>query len=152
MTESPKLTDRETFTCKSPDETYDLGVRIARDLMGGEILLLSGALGAGKTLFAKGVAEGLGFDPDEVSSPSFTLVNAYDARLPVFHIDLWRLEDPATAAAAVGLHDILEDESAVVMIEWPERLGEIDLPGRVIDVSIEGDGDEARTVAIKTRL
>ena len=91
--------------CNSPDETFELGQQIGRGLAGGEILLLYGGLGAGKTLLTKGIMSGLGYDVDEVTSPSFALVNLYKAeRFDVYHIDLWRLEhsaDPAADASPV---------------------------------------------------
>src|SRR6267142_3732288 len=83
------------------NETFDLGRRIGAQLIGGEILLLNGPLGAGKTMFVKGLAAALDIDPEEVTSPSFTLVNPYQGRLPLFHIDLYRLDEGGPAAHAV---------------------------------------------------
>jgi tRNA threonylcarbamoyladenosine biosynthesis protein TsaE len=113
---------------------------------------LSGGLGAGKTLLTKGILYALEFDVDEVTSPSFTLVNLYktDER-DVYHIDLWRLDETADAAFAVGLNEILEDENAVVIIEWSERLKNFSFPENVLDVEIEGDGDDAREIKISRR-
>lgn len=136
------------YVCRTPEETFALGADIGRELKGEEAVLLSGPLGAGKTLFTKGLLDGLGFDVDEVNSPSFTLVNFYDARLPVYHIDLWRIEDPAAAAASVGLHDLVEEDDAVIVIEWAERLGAFAFPGKVIRIRIEGDGDDPRRVMV----
>src|SRR4029077_18857462 len=73
-----------TWITTSPEDTFELGAKIGRSLLGGELFLLNGPLGAGKTLFAKGIATGLGIDPDEVSSPSFTLVNRYQGRLKLY--------------------------------------------------------------------
>ena len=84
-------------------ETFDLGVRIGEQLSGGEIILLNGPLGAGKTLLVKGVARALGLDEEDVTSPSFTLVNLHQGRLLLYHIDLYRLEEGASAAHAVDL-------------------------------------------------
>src|SRR5690242_16883126 len=95
-----------SYTSKSPDQTFDLGEKIGRGLKGGELILLKGGLGAGKTIFTKGIMSALGYDPDDVTSPSFTLVNLYQARLDVYHIDLWRLDEATDAAIAVGLDDI----------------------------------------------
>ena len=139
------------FVCKTPEETFTLGEKIGENLQGGEIILLSGALGAGKTLFTKGLMNALDFDTDEVMSPSFTLVNFYEARLKVFHLDLWRINENSDAAFAVGLDEILEDESAVVIIEWAERLGNYRLPSKVIKVGIFGDGDDARSIEIERK-
>src|SRR5437660_3853844 len=132
----------------SKRETFDLGVRIGKQLRGGEIILLNGRLGAGKTMLVKGIAHALGIDEEEVTSPSFTLVNPHHGRLLLYHIDLYRLEEGASAAHAVGLDEILTDEKAVVIIEWAERLGRYPLPENVYRVSIAGDGDEARKITI----
>src|SRR3982751_3464788 len=97
-----KLKLKGKFNCKTPEETFDLGERFGETLCGGEMILLSGGVGAGKTLFTKGVLSGLGFDVDEVTSPSFTLVNLYKAdKFDVYHIDLWRLDGSADPAEAV---------------------------------------------------
>jgi tRNA threonylcarbamoyladenosine biosynthesis protein TsaE len=133
----------------SPDEMFALGERLAARLTGGEVVLLYGGLGAGKTLLTKGIMSGLGFDVDEVTSPSFSLVNLYRAeRFDVYHIDLWRIEPGLNAAEAVGLDEIIEDEKAVTIIEWADRLGTTSFPGDVIEIRIEGDGDEPRLVTI----
>lgn len=126
-----------------------MGEEIGAALDGGEVILLHGGLGAGKTLFTKGIMSGLDFDIDEVTSPSFTLVNLYRAEaFDVYHIDFWRLDDAADVAGAVGLSEILEDTKAVVIIEWPERLREFPPKRPVIDIRIEGDGDDQRSVTI----
>ncbi len=136
------------YVCQSPEETFDLGETLGESLRGGEIVLLSGSLGAGKTLFTKGVLSALDFDVDEVTSPSFTLVNLYRAKFDVYHIDFWRLENIEDVAAAVGLNEILEDETAIVIAEWSERLKETAFPNKIIRVSIEGDGDEPRKITV----
>src|SRR6184192_4690042 len=131
-------------------ETFDIGVRIGNQLSGGEIILLNGRLGAGKTMLVKGVAHALGIDEEEVTSPSFTLVNPHHGRLLLYHIDLYRLDEGASAAHAVDLDEILTDENAVLIIEWAERLGHYPLPEDVWRISISGDGDEPRRITIKT--
>jgi tRNA threonylcarbamoyladenosine biosynthesis protein TsaE len=136
--------------CTSPEDTFALGERIGRGLNGGEVILLFGGLGAGKTLLAKGILHGIGFDSNEVTSPSFTLVNLYQAeRFDVYHIDLWRLDAGNDAAAAVGLDDMLENESAVKIIEWADRLHDGDLPEGAVSIHIKGDGDEPREIRIR---
>jgi tRNA threonylcarbamoyladenosine biosynthesis protein TsaE len=133
--------------CETPEDTFDLGRRLGASLSGGEVVLLHGGLGAGKTLFTKGIVHSLGFDTDEVTSPSFTLVNLYKTeRFDVYHVDLWRLEAGPGIADAVGLDDILEDEAAVLVIEWAERLGRHPFDRPVIDVSITGDGESPREI------
>lgn len=137
--------------CNTPEETYNIGEQIGGELQGGEVVLLYGGLGAGKTLLTKGVVNALDYDIDEVTSPSFTLVNLYKtAKFDVYHIDLWRLDSNTDAAEAVGLSEILEKENIVTIIEWADRLGEISLAGNVLKVFIEGDGDEPRHVTIQT--
>ncbi len=148
---SDQKSPTETFVCEFPEETFALGEKIGASFSGGEIVLLSGNLGAGKTLFTKGLLSGLDFDIDEVTSPSFTLVNLYKTeKFAVYHIDLWRLDENSDAAFAVGLDEILEDERAIVIIEWAERLGKFSLPEKVFRVEIEGDGeDNARDIKIE---
>ncbi len=136
---------------ESPQETFRRGQQVGTQLKGGEIILLDGPLGAGKTVFVKGLASALGIDPDEVTSPSFTLVNPYTGRLPLFHIDLYRLDEGASAAHAVDLEEMLSNESAVIVMEWAHRLGEYRLPENVWRVEIKGDGEEARVISITPR-
>jgi tRNA threonylcarbamoyladenosine biosynthesis protein TsaE len=139
------------ITANSPEETFELGKKVGDRLKGGELILLTGGLGAGKTVFTKGVMAALGYDADEVNSPSFTLVNLYQARLPVYHIDLWRLDNTNDAAVAVGLDDILEDDKAIAIIEWAEKLGKREFETETIWVTISGDGDEPRKISITSR-
>ena len=137
------------WTSQEPSETFRLGIQVGERLAGGEILLLSGPLGAGKTILVKGIAAGLGVDPDEVTSPSFTLVNPYSGRLVLFHIDLYRLDQGASAAHAVDLEELLRDESAVIVIEWAERMGRYPLPGNTWRIAVSGDGDDPRKISIE---
>ena len=103
------------------EETVELGRGLGQRLSGGELLLLEGDLGLGKTVFARGVAIGLGVDPEDVSSPSFTLIQEYcGGRLPLFHVDLYRL-DGADDLETIGLDEILT-AGGVVMVEWGDRL------------------------------
>jgi tRNA threonylcarbamoyladenosine biosynthesis protein TsaE len=133
---------------KSEAETFALGERIGHSLAGGEIILLDGPLGAGKTILVKGIARSLAVNEEDVTSPSFTLVNPYEGRLLLYHIDLYRLNEGASAAHAVDLDEILTDEKAVVVIEWAQRLGHYPLPDGVLRISLQGDGDEARHISI----
>jgi tRNA threonylcarbamoyladenosine biosynthesis protein TsaE len=128
--------------------TFDLGEQVGAQLVGGEILLLSGPLGAGKTVFVKGIGAGLGLDPAELTSPTFTLVNPYSGRLTLYHIDLYRLDEGASAAHAVDLDELLMNEEAVLVIEWAERLGRYPLPDHVWRIVISGDGDDPRSISI----
>ena len=108
-----------TFSA-SEDATLAIAQALASGLKPGAVLLLSGPLGAGKTAFVRGLAAGLGIDPDEVSSPTFTLVHEYrGGRLPLFHADLYRLE--RTSAEDLGLEEP-RVAAGVLAIEWPDRL------------------------------
>lgn len=140
-----------TYTATTPEDTFQLGEKIGSELSGGEVLLLSGGLGAGKTLLTKGILNALGYDIDEVTSPSFTLVNLYktEAR-EIYHIDLWRLDDGKGAGRAVGLDEILDNEKAIVIIEWAEKLQDFSFPGKVLRIMIEGDGDDPRKIVVSS--
>ena len=138
-----------TYTCETPDDTFALGENIGAQLRPGDVLLLRGGLGAGKTLLTKGILNALDFDIDEVTSPSFTLVNLYRApTVDVYHIDLWRLDENSDVASAVGLEEIVAGESNVTIIEWSEKLHSFLHHGRIIDISITGDGDDPRTIDV----
>ena len=138
-----------TWASRDEAETFALGARVGAALTGGEILLLAGPLGAGKTVFVKGLAAALGLDADDVTSPTFTLVDRHDrGRLTLYHLDLYRLPDGAQAAHAVDLDELLADERAVIVIEWAERLGQYPLPAPAYRVTISGDGAEPRRITV----
>lgn len=140
-----------TYESISPESTFDLGCRLGSEIHPGDLILLRGGLGAGKTLLTKGLVNALEFDVDEVTSPSFTLVNYYETpKFDVYHIDLWRLDENADVAASVGLDEILASENAVAVIEWSEKLRHVPHVGRIIQIEIEGDGDDPRTIRIET--
>ncbi|HKY44073.1 MAG TPA: tRNA (adenosine(37)-N6)-threonylcarbamoyltransferase complex ATPase subunit type 1 TsaE [Pyrinomonadaceae bacterium] len=136
------------FTSSSPEETFNYGHQVGARLEGGEIILLSGPLGAGKTIFVKGICAAIGVAEEDVTSPSFTLVNPHAGRLELYHIDLYRLDQGVSAAHAVDLDDLLSDEKAVLVIEWAERMGNYPLPENVWRITIEGDGASPRTITI----
>ena len=109
-----------TRITRSETETVDAGRELAATLSTGDVVLLYGDLGAGKTAFVRGLAEGLGVSRDEVSSPTFTLVQEYrGGRIPLFHVDLYRLSDPREIDD-LGIDEIAED--GVLAIEWAEKL------------------------------
>lgn len=140
-----------THICETPDDTFALGERIGAQLQSGDVMLLRGGLGAGKTLLTKGLLNALDFDVDEVTSPSFTLVNLYRTpTLDIYHIDLWRLNEGSDILSAVGLEEVLAEENSVAIIEWSEKLRNFSHSGRIIEISISGDGDEPRTIEIKS--
>lgn len=129
---------------QSEAETAAVGRALAARLTDGSILLLQGDLGAGKTAFVRGVAEGLGIEPAEVSSPTFTIVQEYrGGRLPLHHVDLYRLAP--REVDELGLDD-LTLEPGVTAIEWPERLPRR-WPGAIVVAIRHGDGD-TRTIDI----
>jgi tRNA threonylcarbamoyladenosine biosynthesis protein TsaE len=134
------------FVTHSAEETFDLAERIGAQLKARTVFLLSGDLGAGKTVFAKGIAAGLAIDPAEVTSPSFTLINEYMGRLRLYHIDLYRLDKGA--GRELGLEEIFADDQAVTLIEWAERLG--DLPDGATRVWIEYVSDTERRIRIQS--
>ncbi|MCC6745133.1 MAG: tRNA (adenosine(37)-N6)-threonylcarbamoyltransferase complex ATPase subunit type 1 TsaE [Acidobacteria bacterium] len=134
----------------SPEELEAVGRRFGETIDAPALVLLDGELGAGKTLFVRGMAAGLGKSPDEVTSPTFSLVNRYGTgRCPLVHLDLYRLDaaTPESTARLVGLDDLLA-EQAVVVVEWADRLEGLDL-GSPIRVSIAYDGDDARIVDVR---
>ncbi len=147
MTQDIK-TSADMRICNTPEQTFRFGEEIGKSLVGGETILLYGTLGAGKTLLTKGIACGLEYDIDEVTSPSFTLVNLYKAKFDVYHIDLWRVGVAGDPVFAVGLEEILENESAVVVIEWAEHLPDFDFPRKTIRIGIKGEGDGLREVSL----
>jgi len=132
------------FITHSADETFALARTIGAQLTGGEVFLLTGDLGAGKTVFAKGLAAGLGIASADVTSPTFTLVNVHDGRLRFYHIDLYRLE--AGAHQGLGLEEIFDNEKAVTLIEWAERLGLV--PARATVVELFHISDLERRIRI----
>jgi tRNA threonylcarbamoyladenosine biosynthesis protein TsaE len=119
----------KSFETHSEDETIELGRKIARELPKRAIVLLIGNLGAGKTTLAKGILHGLGVvEPDEVTSPTFTLIHEYGGGR-AYHIDLYRLDTPQQVAT-LGLEEIF-DREAVVLIEWGEKFPELFPAGRI---------------------
>jgi tRNA threonylcarbamoyladenosine biosynthesis protein TsaE len=133
----------QAVTTRSEEETFELARRMASGFKGTEVVLLSGELGAGKTIFAKGIAAGAGVAAtDRVSSPSFTLVNVYEGRCRIFHIDLYRLEGEAEILD-LGWEDYLGE--GIVVVEWAEKLP-LSIAG--IRVRIETAGDDERRITI----
>jgi tRNA threonylcarbamoyladenosine biosynthesis protein TsaE len=133
---------------RAPDDaaTQAIAVRLAAVALPGDVLCLWGELGAGKTQFAKGFGAGLGIT-DTINSPTFVLMAEYRGRLPLFHLDLYRLDD-ARDALAGGLLDEREG-TGVTLIEWPDRMRDL-LPNARLDISIEGVGDDPRTIRLAT--
>jgi tRNA threonylcarbamoyladenosine biosynthesis protein TsaE len=137
-----------TFHTRSEDETVALGERLAAELPTKAVVLLSGNLGAGKTTLAKGIVKGLkAAQPEDVSSPTFTLIHEYSPS--VYHIDLYRL-DNAEQVLKLGMDEILERD-AVVLIEWGERFPEL-WPEDRIEMRMRVTGDDAREIEVWSHI
>lgn len=127
---------------KNTEETIELGKKIATSLEAGDVVLLDGELGAGKTTLTKGIAQGLGIDSN-IKSPTFTLVREYrNGRIPLFHMDMYRLEN--SDPFEVGIDEYL-DESGICVIEWSEFIAEL-LPTDFLRIEIKKTGDESREI------
>jgi len=137
--------DERRRTSPTPDTTTALGVALGRVARAGDVICLWGDLGAGKTHLAKAIGAGLGVT-ETITSPSFILMAEYRGRLPLFHIDLYRLDD-ASDALAGGLIDDRQ-AAGLTLVEWPDRLGRA-LPARRLDVVIDGSGEEPRTITVR---
>jgi tRNA threonylcarbamoyladenosine biosynthesis protein TsaE len=133
-----------TFHTRSEQETIALGETLAAELPAKAVVLLVGNLGAGKTTLAKGIVKGLGAaQPDEISSPTFTLIHEYSPS--VYHIDLYRLDKP-TEVATLGLDEIF-DREAVVLIEWGEKFPAL-MPADRIEIRLRTTGDSSREIEV----
>ena len=133
----------KTIETNSPEETEQIASALARSLPPGSVVALYGDLGAGKTVFARGFARGLGIT-EPLSSPTFTIAQEYP--VPgggnLYHLDLYRI-DNSDAALAFGVDEFLNDPDARILLEWPERIEDI-LPEGTIRISISHAGDEKR--------
>src|SRR3954466_5534209 len=140
-----RVTPPRVVQTSSEEETATIGRQLATGLTAGDVLLLYGELGAGKTAFVRGLAEGLGVPREEVSSPTFTLIQEYrGGRLTLFHVDLYRIEDPREFDE-LGPDEIAED--GVLAIEWAEKLPAAPRRG-VIVVRIAHGDDDRREIRI----
>ena len=142
----PSATELERdLVCPDPGATSALGRALAAAAEPGDVICLWGDLGAGKTHLAKAFGAGLG-RTDTITSPSFILMAEYAGRLPLFHLDLYRLADAADALAGGLIDD--RQAAGVTLVEWPDRLGPA-LPARRLDVVIDGSGDEPRRIVAR---
>ena len=131
----------------SEAETFRIGRELAESLTLPAHILLYGDLGAGKTSFSRGLAAGFGFEQiDEVSSPTFTLINEYAGRAKIYHIDLYRVE--TGRLDGLGLDEIFDNPNAAVIVEWAERLGDFQTPG-ALQVFLEYVDEGSRKIEIK---
>ena len=152
---------KQEFVSKSPEETAGIGECLARYAQKGDIICFFGDLGSGKTTLIKGIAKGLKISPKEVSSPTFVLMNVYQGRLPLFHFDLYRLED-TQEISTIGCDEFFYDDG-VSVIEWADRLGtffpeeylRVDLKHRKLDervIRLSAKGERYRNVVEKMKL
>lgn len=133
------------FVTRTPEETRELGRQIGILAQPGDVYLLSGNLGAGKTCFTQGIARGLGIE-EYVMSPSFVILREHHGRLPLYHVDLYRLES-VDEAADLGLDDYIYGKG-VCVVEWAERAQSV-LPSEHLMVNIDYAGDDERCFLIK---
>ncbi len=143
------MIDSQTLILPNPEATQRLGALLGRLAEAGDVLLLHGNLGAGKTTLTQGLARGLDIQ-DRITSPTFALLHEYEGRLPLYHFDLYRLDTPDLGQ--LGFDEIWEDGRGVAVIEWPERLGEQG-PAEHLDVTlaIREDGRLATLTATGDR-
>ena len=136
-----------TYRTASEEETIALGEQLAREFPAKRVVLLIGQLGAGKNTLAKGIIKGLGAAaPEEVSSPTFTLIHEYGDEGRVYHVDLYRLDEPREVET-LGLDDLFERE-AVVLIEWGERFPRL-LPPERTEIRIRTIEDDQREIEVR---
>ena len=124
----------QTLKTENPEETQILGEKLGKTLKQGDVIALVGDLGAGKTCMTQGIARGVGIAPDEVvNSPSYILINEYNGAIPIYHIDLYRLEN-SEEIAELGLSEYIEG-NGICIIEWAERMAD-SLPDTCIKIHI----------------
>jgi tRNA threonylcarbamoyladenosine biosynthesis protein TsaE len=139
--------ESRTFHTRSEEETIALGRNLGAEFTGGAVLLI-GNLGAGKTTLAKGIVAGHnGTPPEDVSSPTFTLIHEYGDQRPVYHIDLYRL-DEAREVEALGLDELFASGS-LVLLEWAERFPAL-LPHERAEIRLRALPDETREIVIRS--
>jgi tRNA threonylcarbamoyladenosine biosynthesis protein TsaE len=136
----------KTFYTHSPEETQEVGVRIGRQLKPGDVVALIGELGVGKTCLTQGIARGAGIHPHEtVNSPSYILINEYKGKMPIYHIDLYRLQH-LKEIVGLGLEEYLEGDG-ICVIEWGNRMQQL-LPENYIQIRITGEDEFMRTIEV----
>jgi tRNA threonylcarbamoyladenosine biosynthesis protein TsaE len=136
-----------SFHTASPDESRALGCALGERLGPGTLVALTGELGAGKTVLVQGIARGLGFT-GYVSSPSFVVVSEYDGRLPIYHVDLYRISD-SDSVADLGYRELFWSEG-VTLVEWADRARGL-LPEARLDLTVEFSGPESRVIRAVAR-
>ncbi len=137
----------KVYRTESPEETQNLGETFGKTLKPGDVVALIGDLGTGKTCLTQGIARGIGIAAGEVvSSPSYILINEYNGKIPIYHIDLYRLEN-ITEIADLGIGEYI-DSDGVCIIEWAERMEE-DLPETCIRIYITWEDENTRIIKIQ---
>ena len=131
------------FISNNEKETFEYARKLATMLKPSTTILIKGDLGAGKTVFAKGLAKGLGIEKT-ITSPTFTIFNIYNGIMPFYHFDLYRIED-ANELDAIGLDEYLFDKDAIKLIEWPQILGSRALPN-VVEIEIVKQSESKRMI------
>ena len=142
------MISRGEYLTHSPEETFALAMALGESIESSTLLLLRGELGAGKTIFAKGLAAGLGIDPAEVTSPTYTILNRYEGRLTLYHLDLYRLSGSFEELEALGWEEWIAESGAVIIVEWPERLPAIRYSGKRCQVELTDLGGESRRISV----
>ena len=137
---------KQQFVTKNVDQTEELAQDFGRSLKGGEVVLLQGEMGAGKTHFCKGLARGLDVC-DVITSPTFALHNSYQGRLTLNHFDFYRIDDPSEAEV-LGLDEFFYDAHGVAVIEWGDNVAEL-IPTKRITVTIQKTGDDSRSITVE---
>lgn len=146
------MIDAHHYDTSSPDQTKEHAARFAETLSAGDVVVLRGELGAGKTQFAKGIARGFWLDEEEVASPTYALVNEYEIKMndgsdgKLYHLDCYRFEKPEELLE-LGVEGYLYPKQAISIIEWPERIEQY-LPEHYIEVHIEELAPMGRKITI----
>lgn len=146
------MIDAHHYDTASPDQTKEHAAHFAETLSAGDVVVLRGELGAGKTQFAKGIARGFWLDEEEVASPTYALVNEYEIKMndgsdgKLYHLDCYRFEKPEELLE-LGVEEYLYPKQAISIIEWPERIEQY-LPGHYIEVHIEELAPMGRKITI----
>ena len=140
---------KNTYTSNSRDETEKLGEEFAKSLSPGDVVCLYGELGAGKTVFVKGLMKGIGIE-ERVTSPTFTLIHEYNVNhnsiKKIYHIDLYRLEN-IERVKNIGILELFNENNAVVVIEWAEKMGDL-LPKKRVDLFLKQLEEDKREIQI----
>ncbi|WP_216831756.1 tRNA (adenosine(37)-N6)-threonylcarbamoyltransferase complex ATPase subunit type 1 TsaE [Alkalihalobacterium elongatum] len=137
--------EKYTWTSHSPEETFEFGERLAKFLVAGDVLTLEGDLGAGKTSFTKGIGKGLGVKR-VINSPTFTIIKEYRGSLPLYHMDVYRLEH---SEEDLGFDEYFEGEG-VTVVEWASMITDM-LPSERLEIYIYHNGNEERTFELRPK-